>query len=212
MNDDAARMASLRRALDRLTARINDRIDDAAAHAANALTARTIAAAEGRATWRSLRTQRSSEAAAKRLEETLTWLAGPSDTAFDGAIQRARSGFCREAVDYWSTILPATILSATSPAATLDRQCRGLILWGRSCRQTLATVFTTVASSLQSTLNAVATPTLSPSQREQSIDRWATNTKQQIGAAVLTLLSDSQVAIETMVGQQMIRPELRSTE
>jgi hypothetical protein len=59
-------------------------------------------------------------------------------------------------------------------------------------------------------LHAAALPTNTMKQQTIILDTWENRTVSTLRNKTAGLLSDSQLAIETMVGRQMILPEYRS--
>jgi len=186
-------------------------VANAAAHAEKALTRSAIDAANGRQTWRTLNGQRSHKAAQDRLDELCEWLVGKTAVGLEGLVQDARVDFYRRAFGQWRIMIPPEILDANAkPKSQCEDSVRGLTIFGLSPYQTLEPTFATAKRNLMVTLNAAASESMSPKQRSEALDSWQSRASQAIYQKTASLLSNSEVAIATMVGHEMIRPELRA--
>jgi hypothetical protein len=207
---DAVRLEAIAPWAKRAQARIESRVADARAHAESAVTKAAIGAEDGRETWRLLARQRSATAAKSRLEELSDWLTGSSRLSLSGLIQDARAKLYRSAFDHMRPLIPPEVLDdAASPNGSGERAARGLILHAKSPLQEIAPVFLAATQSLQSTINACASDTVSPKQRNGMLDSWEKRTADAINQKVAEMLSDSDVAICNLVGRQLLREEFR---
>lgn len=143
----------------------------------------------------------------------LDWTAGKTSTALTGYVQNCRATFYCEAFAYWAPRVPPEILDLDAkPKPSGERQARGLVLFGMSPRQELKPAVDEAGRTLQAALNLGASPTVQQHQRDDVLAAWETKTVELLNRKVAQLLSDSLVAIQTMVGRDMILPEYRSTD
>jgi hypothetical protein len=210
---DAPHLARLTPWVIKANAKIASSIEDARAHAEKSLTRGVINAAEGRSTWRMLKSQGSAKASQNRLNDLLDFLAGSGVSSLDGLIQDARAKFYREAFDHWHS-QPEPFKSAfdpqAKPKASGELKARGLILWGLSPRQELASVFLSASNGLKAATNAAAIPGTKDSMIDSLFDGWQDKTTKSIQKKVALELSNSQVAILNMVGRDMVKGEFKA--
>ncbi len=208
---DAEHIARLQPWLIRAYAKIDDVMEDVAAHAACSLTRGIISADDGRQTWRMLNRQRSAKAAQKRLDELMAWFVGRGKSSLDGFIQDARAKFYKEAFEHWRAGMEfAKVLDVdAAPTTTGERQARGLIIHEASPRQEIEPKFLAASNRLRTAMNAAAIQGLAERQQTTVIETWQHSTADSLKLKVKEMLSDSQIKILGIVGRSMVKPELR---
>lgn len=210
---DAPHIAKLLPWITKANAAIDSKIEDVRAHAERSLTRSVIDAAEGRSTWRMLKGQASAKAAQKRLSGLLEYLVGNTEASLSGLIQTARSRFYRDSFTHWhsqSEPFKSAFDPDAKPVASGELQARGVIFWGLSPRKELEPLFLTVSNTLKTSMNAAATPGTSEKQQDAIFGGWEQKAKKRIKHEVEGLLSNSQIAIITMVGRDMVKAEFRA--
>lgn len=198
--------------LSRANTLIDDKVGDAAAHMANAVTRTLRDTPEGRRTTRKATSHPSTRAAVVRLGELLDALCGPSARSLDGLIRDAREAFYRESFEDWKPYLPGElwVSSDPSPTAAGVARCRGMTVHGTDVRRDL---LITVERSLHMLVAAVAvagrrssTDTIS----SNVISGWAATARTALRKATATALSDSQVAADVLAGRDLVHPDFLS--
>ena len=211
---EAARLEVLKPWVAKATKKIKSKVESAAAHAEKALTRAAIESPDGRMTWRTLNGQKSHNAAQERLDELCEWLVGKTALSLAGLVQDARADFYRRAFKHWTGMISGEyswILDPEAkPTTTGERNARGLMLFGLPLYQEVQPIFSTAKRNLMTTLNAAASANQTQRQRATAIDLWERQTADSIYKKIAICLSDSEVAIATLVGQQMIKPSLRA--
>jgi hypothetical protein len=208
---DVPHIERLKPWIDKANRAIDSAVEHARLHAGRSMTSAVVSADEGRATWRLLRKQKSAKAAHDRLKELMALLVGPGQVSLSGLIQDARAKFYHQAFDHWKCNLPSAVMDPdASPVQSGERDARGLIIHGKSPYKEIEPVFLTASSALTTAMNAAAVKDLDDRTIDGIFDIWENNTAARMYQKVREMLSDSQIAILGMVGQSMVKEEMRN--
>ena len=208
---DAPHLEKLKPWITKANALIDSKIEDVRAHAERSLTRGVIDAPEGRSTWRMLKRQTSAKAAQRRLDALLEHLVGGSDQSFSGFVQDARAKFYEQSFQHWKNQIPKSVLDPKAvPKSSGELKARGLVIFGLSPRQELAPVFLTASNSLKTAMNAAAITGTTEKQQDVIFDTWEANTQKSLKRKIEGMLSDSQIAIISLVGREMVKSEFRA--
>jgi hypothetical protein len=192
-------------------ARIGAKVDDAAAHARNALTATLRATPDGRATIRRANRNPSFLAALARLDELLTELAGPSASSTEGTLRDGREALYTRAFSGWAPKVPEAIRTAGGPdqlptAAEL-RAARTLVLHGYDLRREIGGPIADAKRRLSSAVVLAGSRGADDRSADDLIAAWARATKAKLGQVVSLSIGDAAVALEVQAGRDLVRPE-----
>lgn len=178
---------------------IKTRIEDARAHAERSL---------GRARYPG-QSRIQVETALQRLWELQECLVGSGPESTRGIVQDARADFYRRAFGSWSIMIPPECLDPRVGSTRHNEDvCRKLTLFGLTLLAEVSPAFLSAENSLRTTLHAA--DRMEPTQQRESLDLWENKARNAIQSKIEGMLSDSEVAITEMVGQSMIRVEMRA--
>jgi hypothetical protein len=195
----------LRRAVER----IDSKISDARAHAANALTERLRAEADGRPTIRLGAKSRSFAAALARLDELLTALAGPSEVSLAGLVRDAREDLYRHAFALHRGYVPSELHVWLDPEPTRANVAliRAAAPHGHDPRAELAGIVAGAARGLKATLGLAGASDATRARQGDLLRAWESRTRDSIARAVEGLLSDSLVYADSEAMSDIIHPD-----
>ena len=195
---------------DKALALIKAKVQDARAHASKAVTESLKQTPDGRPTARKARRSPSSQAAAKRLDELLDALAGPSVSGLNqGLIRDAREALYREAFDRWKVDIPEGLRrSLESPTLAAIAAARGLILHGYDLRSELSTTFDAQKTRLAAATVLAGSRGATSTTKVDLLGHWELAATNEISRVVALALGDSAVALDRIAGRDLVRPEL----
>lgn len=182
---------------------IDRHVDDAKAHASNALTATVRDTPDGRATVRKLDKSRSAGAATGHLD-TL-------ETDLGELVREARASFYVGSISLWLPFIPADnrIANADKPSKAVERIMRDAIISGYTLDMRLGPAVATAKRTLSAQLNMGGTSGANDRQSDGRLKTWATQTSASLGKTAESILSDSDTAIHEATGWLLIDPKYR---
>jgi hypothetical protein len=194
----------LRRAVER----IDGKVADARAHAANALTERLRAEADGRPTIRLGAKSRSFAAALARLDELLTALAGPSEVSLAGLVRDAREDLYRHAFALHRGHVPPELHVRPDPEPTKANVAliRAAAPHGHDPRTELAGIVAGATRGLKATLGLAGASDATRARQGDLLRAWESRTRDRIARSVEGLLSDSLVYADSEALSDVIHP------
>jgi hypothetical protein len=194
----------LRRAVEKIDARVSD----ARARAANALTERLRAEADGRPTIRLGAKSRSFAAALARLDELLTALAGPSEVSRRGLVRDAREDLYRHAFALHREHVPAELHVRPDPEPTAANVVliRTTPIHGKDPHAELMRPFGVARSGLKATLGLAGSSDATRARQGDLLAAWERRTRDSIARSVEGLLSDSLVYADSEALSDVIHP------
>lgn len=190
-------------------ARVAAKLDDAKAHAVNAVTQTLKDTPDGRATIQKVKRSSSYRAALARLDELLDILAGPSSRSLDGLMRAAREDFYTDAFRLWRTLIDESLWRSKDRHVSQDgiSVVRGLPIHGLDVRDELRGRFDRIKRHLAAAL-AVAGGRSTPGDvATQAIDTWHKQSVASLALAVRLALSDGQVAADTQAARDLVHPD-----
>jgi hypothetical protein len=182
---------------------IDSHVEDAKAHAVNALTATVRDTPDGRATVRKLDKSRSATAATGHLD-TL-------EDDLSELVRDARSAFFESSIGLWLPFIPATNRSDLSagPVKAVDRIMRDAVISGYTLEMRLGPAIATAKRTLSAQLHMGGASGSSDKQSDTRLKTWATQTSASLGKTAESILSDSDTAIHEATGWLLIDPKYR---
>lgn len=182
---------------------IDRHIDDAKAHASNALTATVRDTPDGRATVRKLDKSRSATAATGHLD-TL-------ETDLGEVVREARSAFYAQSIALWLPFIPEEnrIANADKPSAGIRRIMVDAVISGYTLEMRLTPAIATAKRTLSAQLNMGGASGSSDRLASTRLATWATQTSISLSKTAESILSDSDTAIHEATGWLLIDPKYR---
>jgi hypothetical protein len=195
----------LRRAVEK----IDGKVSDARAHAANALTERLRAEADGRPTIRLGIKSRSFAAALARLDELLIALAGPSEVSLAGLVRDAREDLYRHAFALHREHVPVELHVRPDPEPTQANIAliRAAAPHGHDPRTELVGIVADAARGLKATLGLAGASDATRARQGDLLTAWESRTRDALVTAVEGLLSDSLVYVDSEAMNDVIHPD-----
>lgn len=185
-----------------LAAKIRAGVENAAAHARNALTETLRETPDGRATAAKVRRSRSYHAALARLDELRDAV-----VVFAEVVRGAEY---RRAWRFWRGHLPADSLrpgADDAPEANL-RRCRAAMLHGMTTRQEIEGRILPYRRRLLAALTVAGGRATRKADAADLIAQWAKGATDGIAATADAMLNDSFVLADRLAGRDVVRPEL----
>lgn len=177
---------------------ISDRLDDARAHAARAITERAKQAPDGKPTLQLVTQSRSFQAAVNRL-----------DALHDSLVELtkdARAFFYRDSFRLWLPSIPVEIRISDDPKPTREgeRQARGLVLYGTDLVTEIGAGIEDASRGLRAAVTMAASKAALPKEINAALDTWQRQKTDALKQRARTALSDSDVAVHQLVGRLMV--------
>lgn len=184
-------------------AKISSHVDDAKAHASNALTATVRDTPDGRATVRKLDKSRSASAAAGHLD-TL-------ETDLGELVRDARSAFYEGSIKLWLPFIDEEhrVDHADKPSKAVERIMRDAVISGYTLEMRLTPAIATAKRTLSAQLNMGGASGSSDRLASMRLATWATQTSASLSKTAESILSDSDTAIHEATGWLLIDPKYR---
>jgi hypothetical protein len=182
---------------------IDRHVDDAKAHASNALTATVKDTSLGRATVRKLDKSRSVGAALEHLDTLKADL--------DELIRDARSAFYEGSIKLWLPFIPEDnrIENADKPSRAVERIMQDAVISGYTLEMRLDPAIVTAQRTLKAQLNMGGAFGASDRQSDARLKTWATQASASLSKTAESILSDSDTAIHEATGWLLIDPKHR---
>lgn len=210
INAKFARQAkALRPWLAKAGERTGVKMEDAAAHAAKAVTEALKRTPDGRATIRRAGQSLSYSAALARLDELWEWLCGPSAASLEGFLRDARESFYADAFRAWIGHIPEDLRVSTDPTPTQAnlRAIRGLAIHGMDVRTEVGGAIDRAKRSLKAAIVLAGRQAIASRESDRIVRAWRMKAENAIGQVVATALSDGQIAADRQAGRDMIHPD-----
>jgi hypothetical protein len=182
---------------------IDSHVEDAKAHASNALTATVRDTPDGRATVRKLGKSRSATAAAGHLDTLEDDLAE--------LVRDARAAFYADSIRLWLPFVEEgyRIPKASEPNKQVERIMRDAVISGYTLEMRLSPAIATAKRTLAAQLNMGGASASNDRLTATRLTTWATQTSASIGKTIESILSDSDTAIHEATGWLLIDPKHR---
>jgi hypothetical protein len=182
---------------------IDRHVDDAKAHASNALTATVKDTPDGRATVRKLDKSRSAGSASGHLDTLETDLAA--------LVRDAREAFYKGSIGLWLPFIPEgnRIEYASEPRKSIVAIMRDAVTSGYTLEMRLAPAIATAKRTLLAQLHMGGASGNSERKSDAGLKTWATQTSASLGKTAESILSDSDTAIHEATGWLLIDPKYR---
>jgi hypothetical protein len=182
---------------------IDSHVEDAKAHAVNALTAAVRDTPGGRATVRKLDKSRSANAATGHLD-TL-------EDDLGELVRDARSAFYEGSIKFWLPHIPEgnRIANADKPSRAVERIMRDAVISRYTLDMRLGPAIATAKRTLSAQLNMGGASGSSDKQSDTRLKTWATQASASLGKTTESILSDSDTAIHEATGWLLIDPKHR---
>jgi hypothetical protein len=182
---------------------IDSHVEDAKAHASNALTATVKDAPDGRPTVRKLDKSRSTLAATGHLD-TL-------ENDLGELVRDSRAAFYVGSIGLWLPFIPEEnrIANADKPSGPIERIMRDAVISGYTLEMRLGPAIATAKRTLSAQLNMGGASGSSDRQSGTRLTTWATQTSASLGKTAESILSDSDTAIHEATGWLLIDPKYR---
>lgn len=197
--------------VERITAVIQGKFADAAAHAAKAITDTLRRTPDGRATDRRAIKSPSFQAAMSRLDELASLLSGPSVHSLDGLIRDARESFYRDSFELWKKIIPAaTWVSADAQPTQIGvARVRGVPIHGVDVRVEVVSAIGSAKDDLRRAVNSAATTDPVRSLANDRLATWKRMKGDSLVRGIVLELSDSNVVANTQAAIDLVHPDNR---
>lgn len=197
--------------IERCTTLIRSTMDNAAAHALNAITETLRRTPDGRATDRKAVRSRSFVAAIAQLDGLVSELAGPSSSSLDGLIRDAREAFYRDSFGMWKGVIPeATWVSPDAQPTMIGvARMRGVHIHGADVRIDIASAIGTAKDDLRRSVNAAAGTDSLRSSAGDRLATWKRMKGDSLVRAVSLELSDSDMIAHTQSGIDLVHEKYR---
>jgi len=196
--------------VDRASALISDRVDDALAHAEKALTRATIDEPNGRATIRRVDWSPSYNAALSRLAELVERLAGPSVASQKGIVRQAWEEAYRDCHRHWNQVLDPAIRDAYRdyPDHKEIVRARTITVLGYDARSFLLGPADVAGRMLKATIVQVAVVSTPEAERANRLESWAKRTTTALQSRTAQLIRTGAFYLDRVAGRDVVRPEL----
>lgn len=197
---DRRRAAMLDKAKADLVETLDDRFDDAVAHAMNAMTKTAKDAAEGRPTVASIRQNRSHEAARKRLIELAKIIAE--------AVVSARRAFFSDAAVQWRNVLAEELLRPAPHIAGMVAAAADELYHGRPIRDECLIQAGRAADDMERALVLASSRATDRADEAELIHRWADRWRLALKQLAAGMLDDAAYRCDYLAGRAVVRPGL----
>jgi hypothetical protein len=171
-------------------------VNDAAAHAENAITRTLRETRDGRPSLRRVTASPSYRAAASRLDELRISLVGPAAGSLRGVLRDAREAFYCHAFDAWRPYASAPHYKQdVGPSQEGINTVRGAPIHGRAMEHDISPL---IVGAKRDLLTAVGRGGHSEADEQTGVDlieSWRRRVTDTLGARCAALLSDSQIAL-----------------
>lgn len=202
-----ARLEPWARKLVRLIA---DKLEDARAHAGNAVTVTLRDTPDGRATAAKIKRSRSFAAANSRLDELLAAIAGDSDVATDGLVHDATEAFYADSFALWHGQIPPRFrVSSDAPTAQGRAYARGLLWYGLPVRRGLEASFATARNQLLAAVGTAGTSSTSRRAGVDALDGWEQRARSSLITRAGLALNDANQRADLQAMRDVILPQYR---
>lgn len=187
------------------------KIEDARAHAENAVTATLKATPDGRPSLAKIRANRSYAAALNRIDELWSALGGPSVTSSSGLIHDATGSFYQDSWRIWlERHDPEFRVSGQEPTRAQLAYVRSLLWFGVPVRTAFESQFATTRTSLlQSISVAGASGFRVGASRTDFFETWERQTLDRLMPRMGLALNDANQRADLQAMVDTIRPEFR---
>jgi hypothetical protein len=182
---------------------IDRHVDDARAHASNALTATVKDTPDGRPTVRKLDKSRSANAALDHISTLKADL--------DELIRDARSSFYEGSIELWLPFIPEDnrVENADKPSRAVERIMRDAVISDYTLEMRLDPAAATAKRTLLAQLNRGGNSGVSDRTANTGLATWATRASFSLFKTTESILSDSDTAIHEATGWLLIDPKHR---
>jgi hypothetical protein len=182
---------------------IDRHVDDAKAHASNALTATVKDTPDGRPTVRKLDKSRSANAALDHISTLKADL--------DELIRDARSAFYEGSIKLWLPFIPEDnrVENADNPSRAVERIMRDALISDYTLEMRLDPAVATAKRTLLAQLNRGGNSGVSDRTANTGLATWATRASFSLFKTTESILSDSDTAIHEATGWLLIDPKHR---
>ena len=189
---------------------VTGKVEDARAHAENAVTATLKATPDGRPSMAKIRANRSFVAALSRLDELWTQIGGPSITSSSGFVHDAAAAFYEDSRRlWWDRVDPDFRVSGQEPSKSQIAAVRSLLWFGLPVRTGFESQFATTRMSL---LQSISVAGASGSRRGDvatALDAWEQQALSRLIPRLGMALSDANQRADLLAMVDTIRPEFR---
>lgn len=189
---------------------IQGKVEDARAHAENAVTATLKATPDGRPSLAKIRANRSYAAALNRIDELWSALGGPSVTSSAGFIHDATGSFYRDSWRIWlERHDPEFTTSATEPTRAQLAHVRSLLWFGVPVRTGFEPLFATCRSSLLSAMSVAGSTAGTRRSAAETLAGWEQQALGRLMPRMGLALNDANQRADLQAMVDTLKPEYR---
>lgn len=193
---------AVRRWTDRIDARIDRKLDDAAAHAEKAATDALRSTPDGRPSARKAASSPSLRAAKSRIEELRVELVGPRADSLSGLMRDARAEFYRSAFAWAAPYLvPEVHRLDAEPTKAGEAVARGAVIHGYDLASEVQGVFDAAQRTLSAVVLLASSESLEPGRAGPLLAAWKLKQRRTISSRAALCLGDSAHALLWAVEQ-----------
>jgi hypothetical protein len=188
--------------------RVGEVMNQAHAHAENAVTQTLKKTKDGRASAARIRLNPSFQAALRRLSELQNEIGGPTVTSLSGLVQDAAESFYRDARQWYADEVPAEHQGSTAITAAQVAYVRGLLWYHKPIRLALQPKFVTIRNDLIAALGAAGSTTSTKRVGTDALQTWEQTARWRLGQEVGAAMADLNVAADRQAMKDTMKPEL----
>jgi hypothetical protein len=189
---------------------VTSKVEDARAHAENAVTATLKATPDGRPSLAKLRANRSYMAALNRLNELWTQIGGPSVTSSAGFVHDAAEAFYWDSRRLqWERIEPDFRVASQEPTQAQLAYVRSLLWFGVPVRQGFESQFATTRTSLLQAMSVAGSSDLRKRDATSALDTWEQQALARLIPRLGLALADANQRADDQAMKDTIRPEFQ---
>lgn len=188
--------------------RVGETMNQAKAHAENAVTQTLKKTPDGRASAAKARLNPSFKAALRRLAELQDELAGPTAVSLSGFVQDATEAFYRDARAWHANDVPAEYQGSPAITAAQVAYVRGLLWYHKPIRIAFDPMFTRIRNDLIASVGAAGMTTASKRDGTTALQSWELNSRFRLGQELGAAMADLNVAADRQAMKDTMKPEL----
>ena len=187
---------------------VSGKLEDARAHAENAVTNTLRGTQDGRLSAGVLRQNPSVRAAISRLDELWSAIGGASVTALSGFVQDSSAAFYRDSRDlWWNNIRPEYRVDSKDITASQDTYVRGLLWFGVPIRKHFEAPIARSKTTMLQALHQAGSTEATTKDGYLTLQAWQGKTRdaliRQVGLALVdaSMRADRQAMNDTLAPQ-----------
>lgn len=192
----------------RAHALIAGKVEDAHGHATRALTKSLRRTPDGRRSLLALNLSPQFAAAARRLDELLAGLAGPSERSLEGVLRDAREGLYAEAMAHGWGLVPEPFRARRKPVPTRAEAAliRAAAPFGYDLRKEWSGPVEAAKLSMKAALEQAARRSTPDHVADELLDAWASSTSASLARKATSSVGDSAVLADVEANRALIDP------